>query len=250
MKNISKMQGGHKPPLCILGTAESLSEAPFGDETVEMWAAGTAIAFPACERADKVFELHPRRYWGAPNVMERYVEFKGEVIMQDHYDEIPNSIAYPHDEIKDMFHLDVMGSNLYVTNTITWMILLAIYQGYTDISLYGVHMSHSTEYAYQRSSCSWALGIIHGKIIDGTTVNGCKYRLHIADKSSLLNAEYEYGYDEPTKQMQYLKGRIDGLKAGINEASGQITALNERKLRTEGAISEANHIYEKISGFK
>jgi len=245
LKNISKMQGGHKPPLCILGTAESLAEAPFGDETVEMWAAGTAIAFPACERADKVFELHPRRYWGAPNVMERYVEFKGEVIMQDHYDEIPNSIAYPHDEIKDMFHLDVMGSNLYVTNTITWMILLAIYQGYTDISLYGVHMSHSTEYAYQRSSCSWALGIIHGMILSGKP-----YRLHIAEASAILKAEYEYGYDEPTRTMQYLKGRLDGLSAGVKEAETNIKSLNERKLRTEGAISEAKHIYEKISGFK
>jgi len=245
LKNISKMQGGHKPPLCILGTAESLSEAPFGDETVEMWAAGTAIAFPACERADRVFELHPRRYWGAPNVMERYVEFKGEVIMQDHYDEIPNSVAYPYDAIKKQFYLETMGPNLYVTNTITWMILLAIQEGYTDISLYGVHMSHETEYAYQRSSCSWALGIIHGMILSGKP-----YRLHIAEASAILKAEYEYGYDEPTRTMQYLKGRLDGLSAGVKEAETNIKSLNERKLRTEGAISEAKHIYEKISGFK
>ena len=244
MKNTEK-RGGVKPPLCIVGTAESLKEAPFGDESVEIWAAGTAIARPECERADKVFELHPRRYWGNPAPLERYSEFDGPVYMQDHYEEIPNSVKYPHDEIKERFHLDAMGNNLYVTNTITWMLLLAIYEGYTDISLYGVHMSHETEYAYQRSSCSWALGIIHGLMLAGE-----KYTIRIAEQSSLLKAEYEYGYDEPTKTMQYLQGRLDGLKAGVKEATTQITNLEARKLRTEGAISECRHIYDKIAGFK
>ena len=249
MKDI-KMQGGHKPPLCILGTAESLKEAPFGDDSVEMWAAGTAIAFPDCKRADVVFEVHPRRYWGSPAVIGRYEDFAGTVYMQDHYDEIPNSVKFPYDEIKEMFYLDAMGDNLYVTNTVTWMILLAIYQGYTDISLYGVHMSHGTEYAYQRSSCSWALGIIHGRMIDGTTVNGLKYHLRIPEASALLKADYEYGFDEPTKLIQFLNGRVEGLKLGINEAAENIRALNERKLRTEGAITECSFMRDKISGFK
>lgn len=244
MKKLNK-QGGIKPPLCILGTAESLKEAPFGDETVEIWATGTAIAFPACERADVAFEMHPRRYWGAPNVADRYSSFDGPVYMQDHYDEIPNSVAYPYDEVRDKFYLDAMGDNLYVTNTITWMILLALHQGYKDISLYGVHMSHDTEYAYQRSSCSWALGIAHGMMLSGE-----KIHIRIAEQSSLLKAEYEYGYGEPTKQMQYINGRLDGLKLGVKEAENQIKNLTERKLRTEGAISEARHIYEKLAGFK
>jgi hypothetical protein len=238
-------QGGIKPPLCILGTAESLKDAPFGDETVEMWAVGTATAHKACERADRAFEMHPKRYWGQPAVTERYSNFDGPVYMQDHYDEIPNSVSYPYEEVKERFHLDAMGDNLYVTNTITWMILLALYEGYTDISLYGVHMSHETEYAYQRSSCSWALGIIHGFILEGKP-----YRLYIAEQSALLKAEYEYGYAEPTKAMQYLQGRISGLKAGVKEADRKITDLTERKLRTEGAISEAHAIYEKLAGFK
>lgn len=244
MKKIDK-QGGIKPPLCILGTAESLNQAPYGDDSVEMWAVGTATAHKACERADRAFEMHPKRYWGQPAVTERYASFDGPVYMQDHYEDIPNSVKYPYDEVRKMFHLDAMGDNLYVTNTITWMILLAIYEGYTDISLYGVHMSHETEYAYQRSSCSWALGIIHGMMLEGKP-----YRLHIAEQSSLLKAEYEYGYAEPTKAMQYLQGRIDGLKAGVREAGNKIDSLTERKLRTEGAISEAQNMYEKLAGFK
>jgi hypothetical protein len=211
----------------------------------EIWAINTALVKEDVKRVDRVYEMHPKRYWGQLPVTERLCEFDGPVYMQDHYDAIPNSVAYPREEIRKMFHMDAMGDNLYVTNTITWMILHALYEGYTDISLYGIHMAHETEYAYQRASCSWALGIIHGWIIDGKP-----YKLRIAEESSLLKAEYEYGFDEPSKAMMYLKSRMSGFEAGIKEANEKITDLNSRKLMTEGAKLEAQHIYEKLAGWK
>jgi len=243
MKEVKK--GGVKSPLCIVGTATSCAEAPYGDETVEIWAIDTAIVKEEVKRVDRLFEMHPKRYWGQPAVLERLCNFDGPVYMQDHYEDIPNSVSYPYEEVKNRFYIPAMGDNLYVTNTITWMILLALQEGYTDISLYGVHMAHQTEYAYQRASCSWALGIIHGWILEGKP-----YKLYIHDHSSLLRAEYEYGYAEPTKAMQYLQGRIDGMKRGVADAQGQINTLEQRKLRTEGAMSEARHIYEKLAGWK
>lgn len=240
-----KIEGGVKPPLVIVGTAPSAEEAPYGDETVEIWAINTALVKPEVERVDRVFEMHPKRYWGQPAVLERLNGFDGPVYMQDHYEEIPNSVPYPYDEVREMFYLETMGDNLYVTNTITWMILCALYEGYTDISLYGVHMAHETEYAYQRASCSWAIGIIHGWIMEGKP-----YKIYIHEDSSLLKAEYEYGYKEPTKAMQYLQGRIDGMKKGVSEAQREIDNLERRKLRTEGAMGEARHIYEKLAGWK
>ena len=238
-------KAGVKPPVAIVGTASSCGEAPYGDETVEIWAINTAIARPEVERVDRVFEMHPARYWKQPRVMDRLNGFEGPIYMQDHYDDIPNSLKYPYDEIRGKFYLDAMGENLYVTNTIAWMILMALWEGYTDISLYGIHMAHETEYAYQRASCSWALGIIHGWILDGKP-----YKLYIHEDSSLMKAEYEYGYAEPTKAMKYLQGRIDGMKKGVQEAQSQINNLEQRKLRTEGAMGEARHIYEKLAGWK
>ena len=239
-------QGGIKPPLCILGTAPSLVEAPFGDETVEFWAVpGVLSNTDAAAAIDVLFELHPERWWRQPVVMEQLEDFGKTVFMQDAYPEIPNSVKFPREELKNKYILDCMGGTLYVTNTITWMILKAIEDGYTDISLYGVHMSHDTEYAYQRASCTWALGIIHGYILQGLP-----YRLTIADQSQILRAEYEYGFDEPTKMMEYLQGRVAGMNAGISDAGNQITALKERQLRTEGAISEANHILSKMAGWR
>lgn len=250
MKDNKKTQGPKKP-LCIIGTAPTCKDAPYDmqlDETeyvYDIWAINTALVNPDVKRVDVVFEMHPKRYWGLQVVTERLNDFGGRVIMQDHYDQITKSEAYPYQAIKDKFHLDVMGENLYVTNTITWMMLMALEEGYTDIELWGVHMAHETEYAYQRASCSWVLGIIHGWILEGKP-----YKLTIPEESQLLKAEYEYGYAEPTKAMQYLKGRMDGMEAGIKEANSQINNLNISKWKTEGAVSEAKHIYEKLAGWK
>jgi len=238
-----------KKPLCIVGTALSSGDAPYdleidGDYMYDIWVGGNALAKKDVKRADVAFELHPIRYWGQLAIMQKLVEYDIPICMQQHNKEIPKSYAYPREEVKKMFHHKAMGDNLFATNTITWMILCALYEGYTDISLYGIHMAHETEYAYQRASCAWVMGIIHGYILAGK-----KYKFFIHDSSSVMRAEYEYGFDEPTQTMQYLEGRQEGMKKGIAEADAQIKSLEVSKYRTEGAMSEAAHIYKKIAGW-
>jgi len=251
LKEIKKAQRPKKP-LCIIGTAETSKDAPYDlklegedDYMYDIWGINTALTKPDVTRMDVCFEMHPKRYWGQLPVQQRLNGFEGRVIMQEHTDLIPKSEAYPYDEIKKKYYIDAMGENLYVTNTITWIILMALEAGYTDISLYGIHMSHNTEYAYQRASCSWILGIIHGWILDGKP-----YKLYIPSESELLKAEYEYGYDEPTKMMEYLKGRQAGMRAGIDQADSQIRSLEISKWKTEGALSEAKLIHDKAAGWK
>ena len=247
-KQIKKAEG--RKPLCIIGTASTSGEAPYdlevdGEYVYDIWGINTALVKEDVKRLDVCFEMHPKRYWGQQMVTERLNDFGGRVVMQDHYDQIPKSEAFPREAIKKKYHIDAMGENLFVTTTMVYMVLLAIEEGYTDISLYGVHMAHESEYAYQRSSMSWVLGIIHGWILDGKD-----YKIYLPEESQILRAEYEYGYDEPTKAMQYLAGREDGMAKGIQEAQAQIDGLNIRKWKTEGAMSEAKHIYEKLAGWK
>jgi hypothetical protein len=245
----AKEAEGRKRPLAIVGTAGSSGAAPYDEEIdgkplYEIWSVGTAQAKEDVKRIDRLFELHPKRYWGQLAVQARMNEFDGPIYMQDHYEDIPKSVKYPYDEVKKKFMLPSMGDNLYVTNTITWIILLAIHEGYKDINLYGVHMAHESEYAYQRSSCSWALGIIHGMILQGEDI-----KLYIAPESSLFKAEYEYGFGEPTRQMEYVKGRMNGLSKGIEQARQQINNLQISVYRSEGAMQEDKHIFEKLAGF-
>lgn len=234
-----------KPPLAIVGTAESYDQTPWDDETVEKWCVATLLTKPDIGEVDRVFELHPRRYWGLPHVLEKYEELKVPIYMQDHYEEIPTSVKFPRDEIKEKFWHPSMGNNLFVTNTITWMILCALYEGYTDISLYGVHMAHDTEYGYQNASCSWALGMIQGWI-----VQGLPYKLYITEESSLLKARYEYGFDEPTKLMRKIQREMQQMKKGLDDANKKMADLNKKKEQTEGAITYANLLHDYLMGYK
>jgi hypothetical protein len=165
--------------------------------------------------------------------------------MQERVEEIPKSVRYPYEEVRERFYHPTMKDNLYVTTTMVWMLLLAMYEGYTDISLYGVHMAHETEYGYQRASMSWALGIIHGWILDGKP-----YRLYIHPDSELMTARYEYGYGEPTRAMQWIDKRRKGLMQGMKEADDKIADLQRRRHMTEGAAAEAKMIYDHLAGFK
>jgi hypothetical protein len=239
------MAAEKRKSVCILGTASTMKEAPFEDEDCEMWGVSSLTENPECKRLDRTFELHPRRYFGQLPVMVRLSKHKGPIYMQDHYDDIPNSVAYPRDEVKTKFHIDAMGDNLFVTNTITWMILLALHEGFQDISLFGVHMAHDTEYRYQAPSCSWALGIIQGLIIAGEP-----YTLHIAEESELLKARYEYGFDEPSELMLETDTRRKRLLAGVEDADKRLKALELSKARTEGAAQEATYWHNYISGYR
>ena len=226
--------------VALVGTASTMKAAPFDDKNIDIWACSPALPSPDCTRVDVTFEMHPYRYYGMPNVTERLLNFDGPVYMQDHYELIPNSIPYPYDEVKKEFYLQSMGQNIYVTNTITWMILLAIYQGYEDISLFGVHMAHDTEYIYQQPSCSWALGLAQGRGIS----------IWLPKESSLLKARYEYGYGEPTKFMSHAEDRTTGLRKGVQELAGQLNSVASQKMKTEGALSEAEYWLAYLSGYK
>lgn len=245
--NTSKQEGSPKRPLCILGTAGTLGQAPYDIDLYEMWGCGPVQVHDEAKRVDVLFEMHPKRYWGRPEVAARMNQFEGPIYMQDHYDEIPNSVAYPREEIKKAFYLeDAMYDNrLPVSNTITWMILKAIYDGYTDISLYGVHMAHETEYYSQQPSCMWALGIIHANIMAGRIK-----RLYLPKESELMKVRFEYGYEEPWHAIEYTAQREKGMREGIKQASAQVKQLQEKILRTEGAMMEAQNMRKYLAGLK
>ena len=234
-----------KKKLCIVGTAGSKSQAPYTDDSFEIWATGTAQVYDDVKRIDRLFEFHPKRYWGIPAVMERLNEFKGELMMQEHYEEIPNSQPYPYDAVRKQFYLPIMGESLFVTNSITWIILLAIHEGYRDISLFGVHMAHDTEYGYQQASCSWALGIIHAKMMAGEIDN-----LYIAEESELLKARYEYGFFEPTRTMAWVQKRQEALDAELKRIDGQLKSGERQRWLVEGARQESKIIYDRIAGLR
>ena len=242
----AKADDAPKKKLCILGTASSMTQAPFKDDSFEFWGVSGLLGSEAKDHLTRVFEIHP--WYEVRAMLPLLQNLEGvniPVYMQDVQKEVPTSVKFPHDEIVKMFYLDTMGDHLYVTNSITWMILLGLYEGYTDFSLFGVHMAHDMEYAYQRASCSWALGIIHGRMLAGEN-----YRLHLPEESELMHAEYEYGFDQPTKLMMAIDMRRKRLAMGIQQTDSEMEKLQQQKWKTQGAHEEASYWHNRVNGYK
>lgn len=99
---------------------------------------------------------------------------------------MPNVKRYPIEKIIDHFGVDYFGSG------IDYMIALAIYEGATEIHIYGVAMIKGSEYEHQKPSVEFWLGVCAGR--------GLKFEVH-GDISEILKTHngLMYGYQTPQK---------------------------------------------------
>lgn len=209
--------------IAIVGTAPtSYGLAPFQDESWEIW--GTSRLYQQIPRWDVWFELHEldtigkgwmtdeqSRVNGRASHLE-YLSQQGHPIylQREEPERIPSGIAYPLEEVRQ--HLaDRFGSTEdYFTNHIAYMIALALFVGAEEIGLYGVDMAMDDEYAYQRPSCEYLIGLARGAGI----------KVHIPRESDLLKAMLLYGYDDDNPMSAKLRAR-------------KLEILERRRLATE-----------------
>jgi len=98
--------------------------------------------------------------------------------------------SYPIDQVIDYFGTD------FFTNTIDYMIALAIYRGATEIHFYGVNMTMDDEYSYQRPGVHFWIGMAMGR--------GIKIRVFGKDSTILKTPDgILYGYDIKQKEINY-----------------------------------------------
>lgn len=138
-------ESGNRTKVAIVGFAPGWQQAPFKDESFEIWTLNEAYKMlPQVEGAgaDRWFEIHSRQ--SPSKNKEEHINFLKQcpvpLYMWDHYDDMPNSIKFPKDEIVSLF-----GTS-YFTNSISWMIAMAIYEGFETIHVYGVDMAQNDEY--------------------------------------------------------------------------------------------------------
>lgn len=107
-----------------------------------------------------------------PNIKERHIcpECKGSgtyvppeyrtdlpIYMQDHWDDIPNSIAFPLEEALTLLP-PTLNQKDYFTSSVAFMLTLGVMMGYKRIELYGFEMGTMTEYHYQRANFEFLVG--------------------------------------------------------------------------------------------
>ena len=226
-----------KKKLILLGTAPNRKDAPFDDKNVTIWGTGGTINAPDVPRVDVAFEVHPPRYWKRPEVLEVLKKYGGVLLMDDHHEELPNSARLPIEKMREEFYIPTMGDCLYVTNTVSYMFMLAYLEGYTEIETYGIWMEHETEYDHQRTNCEYYIGYL--------TAKGVNITVH---KGQVLKAQFEYGLQEPP----FVAKLVDdggALNNSLKRLEGEVEQKQKDYWMQEGAIRYNKNLRREFGGY-
>lgn len=222
--------------LCILGTASTLGSTPWDKKEYDYWGCSPVITHEPAQgkRIDVLFELHHMEYWGQEAVSKRLNDSNVPIFMLKETPFIKNSITYPIKEIQE--EIKNVYLKKYFTNTIAYMIALAILMGYERIELYGVHMSAKLkdgddEYERQKPCCEAWLAYGAGKDVE----------MLIPDESDIFKCPIMYGYDNKDSLYYKVLGRRKGLLKGKTELQQKIRAAEKQLAQQEGAIIDCDH---------
>lgn len=263
-----------KDKVAIIGFADSWNQAPFNDPEFEVW--GLNSLFELIPRQDIWFEIHDKKTWennkeiglgltrnGKP-YKDALIALNIPILMTDKYPDIPNSLRYPLEEMickfdplrrkSEWVECSFEGSaktdwNGYFTNSISYMIALAIDWAYSEIHVYGVDMATSGpmtgngEYAMQRPSCEYYLGIAMGRGI----------KTFIPAQADLLKCRFIYGWEEERQTM--FEQKLAKVRASMDQrfnAAQQTYELSRKQMdqyigATE-AIKEMSKIWSNCAG--
>ena len=245
IKAASGMQPTFTPgkKVAVLGFTDSWKAAPFSDPSWEIW--GLNELYMMIPRWTRWFELHTRSVYEADkNRTNDHIyalrAMTCPVYMHQHYDDIPMSVAYPLNEIARAFPSPAEGSRPYLTNSISYMLALAIYENFQEIMIAGVDMAHDTEYGTQRPSCEYYIGIAQGRGVKVTMPPECE----------LLKTDFLYGYEQEVLERWNVRmaARETDLSNKINTLDQQIAQAMEARAQYRGALQDTQHLRKNWKG--
>lgn len=234
-----------KRKIGVLGKApSSLAAAPFSDTSWELWTINNAAQMGVVPRWDRQFELHPIEWTKRPEYQGYYQwlcdQKEKPVYVREPTPEIPSHVVYPVREIVQMF------GTRYFTNSISWMIALAIAEGASEIGLWGVDMAmhavglKESEYASQRPSCEFFIGVAAGLGIP----------VHIPPSSDLMKASFMYGFD--AEQNDAFANKMSVREKEIRHRIDQAEATKEKSAFEEaylkGALDDMQYMKQWMQG--
>ncbi len=114
--------------------------------------------------ADYVFEMHEPVKWAPPTY--RASNQNKLVLLQPHQD-FPKAFILPKDVLIETY-------GVVFTSSFSWLLAYAIYRQATEIALYGINMSHTSEQGDQRDGLFYMIGIARASGIRITTPNNSK----------------------------------------------------------------------------
>lgn len=144
---------------------------------------------------------------------------KFPIYMRKKFDDIPLSVPYPKGEIVERF-----GD--YFTNSLSWMIALAIHKEYEEIHIFGADMAMDEEYMVQRPSAEYFVGLARGMGIRVVIPTGC----------DLLKTNRLYGFENSGELVQKMKNDIKDKEAKMLKIRKAALKARDERNRLQGAL--------------
>lgn len=223
--------------IALIGSApSSIHLAPYDDPSWTIWGCSPGGAHKV-RRADAWFELHPydplnpqaRGY--SPDYIAFLRSLKVPVYLTDPIEGVSTGALYPKDEMLQRF------GRYFFTSSLSWMFAFALIQPeVTEIGIWGVDMSATEEYGYQRAGCHHFIDIAQRQGIKVTT----------PPESDLIQPPPLYGFESP--MMMKLKVRKAELERRIAEASAAVEEKSRELLFLRGALDDLEYIRNTWAG--
>lgn len=239
--------------VCILGTAPTWRDAPFGDPSVEIWALNDSHVLKL-PRADRWYDLHPfdKFYFRDPSKPLRAQDVPpGSFIRPNGHLEflkrqtipvfVQNAAALGSPSAQTLPKAEIEKAvGPYFASSPAWMVGHALMEGVTDLFVYGIHLATEWEYLRQKPNMSFLLGIAAGRGV----------RLHIPETAPLLRESHQYAYQpDPDVPKLIVKQKIAALQGELATIEQRIQSepwwkrdpnLRSRKAWVSAQIGDAN----------
>jgi hypothetical protein len=212
--------------LAIVGTHKATRDnAPFGDESYDIWVFNEAPQADWCKRWTACFQMHKPEVYTSPHNFvngEHWAWLQQDhgadkvIWMQDVDSRVPNSARYPREEIKASLPPAALWE---FTSTVTMAMALALYQGYEHVEVYGVSLESNSEYTYQLQQ--WLFWVGAAKMALGD---------NLILKSGLSHFEGRaYGYEGETQiDRAHFEKRITFWQAEVTSLENKLYKLRSR----------------------
>ena len=214
----------------IIGFAPSWRDAPFEQPDAHLWGMNALHKLAPDKEWNAWFQLHDIDKHHADDKEEHMGWLAAQhfpVFMWEEHIELyplPNAVPYPREMI-------IAKYGRYFTNTVSWMIALAIETNFQKIGVYGVDMAQDSEYAQQRPSCEYFLGWAAGAGIE----------IDIPDSSDLLKSPWLYGYEDGGLMTNKYKARLKDLTERRGMLERQRNEAHEALLQVNGALEDTGY---------
>jgi len=227
--------------VCIVGFADGHRHlAPWDAEDMEFWGINRLHKIFPDKRFDRWFEIHDlERFYANDQEHQVWLKEYGRPIYVRPQDMpiarswgIESAEPYPVTEVVSSF-------GPYFTNTVSWLLALAIGMGFQEIHIYGVDMAQDSlahaEYSEQRPSCEWLIGVAQGRGIS----------VVIPDGSDLLKASHLYGFDDEQYRNK-LMSRLNELGTRKEQVRGEMLQAQQKAQWMQARISELDGAMQEV----